>query len=410
MTEKNKLCNELKLIKKIQDTEDTVSLVFEIPPELRAKFRYRAGQFVTLFLDTSDFEVPAGGATTGSATAAATATATGTASGISTIHDSVTEIRRSYSLSSSPDYDSFFKISVKLVPGGRGSNYLVHKVKEGDRLWVTPPAGHFCLPSNLDPNVPVHFLFYAAGSGITPIISMIKTALKTMPKARCSLLYQSRHEHNIIFKAELDGLLAEFVPVLGSPEKRFQIEYAVTNVKPGWLGLRGRINLQVLREFLARQNITSNAFHFVCGPEGFMNEVLSGLADMGIDKNAVMKESFFIPTETKKFSPPEEVILIGDKLAAEAPEVIEAIIEGESHLVNYSEGKTVLDCLLDARLNPPYSCMDGACMACIAKVEKGLVYQNDMGILSDDNIAAGECLTCQARPASKVVKIQYEVF
>lgn len=369
MFEKNKLCHELKVIKKIHETEDTISLVFDIPTDLRSKFRYRAGQFVTLFLNVSGSE----------------------------------EIRRSYSLSSSPDVDSEFKISVKLVPSGRGSNYLVHNVKVGDTLWVTPPAGHFCLPNLSEMTSPTHFLFYAAGSGITPVISLIKSALKTMPQARCGLFYQSRNESNIIFRAELDNLRDQF-------KNKFQVDYALSNAKPSWSGLHGRVSSQMLREFLLRQNMPANALHFVCGPEGFMNEVLNSLSAAGVNKTAVIKESFSIPTEKNHVSLPTDVILIGDQISSEIPETIEAIIDGESHSVKYSEGKTVLDCLLDANLNPPYSCMDGACMACIAKVETGLVYQNELGILSDDNVAARECLTCQAKPISKVVKIHYETF
>lgn len=378
MQDKNKLCSELKVIKKIQETEDTVSLVLEIPAHLHSKFRYRAGQFVTLFLDD--------------------------------------ELRRSYSLASSPDCDVEFKITVKLVPGGRGSSYLVNKVTVGDTLWVTPPAGHFCMPKIFENDLSLHFLFYAAGSGITPIISMIKSALRTIPNARCGLFYQNRFESNIIFKAELDGLQMKYSPSVNSDVTRFQIEYALSSAGPNWAGLRGRIDLKMLRDFLSRQNMSVSTRHFVCGPEGFMQMVLDTLAGEGVSKDTVMKESFSTPNDKvanadkKLFSPPADGILVGDKTALDVPETIETIIDGESHIINYLEGETILNCLLDAKLNPPYSCMDGACMACIAKVEEGLVYQNELGILSDDNIEAKECLTCQARPASKIVKIHYETF
>lgn len=374
MSEKEKYCHQLKISKKIQETADTISLVFEIPTALRDKFKYRAGQFVTLFLD-----IP-------------------TASG------QLEEIRRSYSLATSPDADQDFKISIKLVANGKGSTYLIKNVKEGDALWVTPPAGQFCLTREL----PEQIVFFAAGSGITPIISLIKSALNLSKNTRCHLLYQNRSENNIIFKNELASLVQQTTTGANS---RFHVEHIISSATPSWPGLHGRVNAQVIRSFLNRSHVNAKTIYYLCGPEGFMHEVLAGLKEAHIDNTSIHKESFSVSTTSQKQKAvPDEAICIGDSTTENTPLEIEAIIEGETHIVKYAEGKSVLDCLLDAKLNPPYSCLDGACMACIAKVEEGLVYQTDMGILSDDNIEAKECLTCQARPASAKVKIHYESF
>ncbi len=469
--DKQKLCSELMVANKIHETDDTVSLVFDIPPQLERKFNYRAGQFVTLFLDVAG-----------------------------------EELRRSYSLASSPDYDDDFKISVKLVPGGKGSTHLLRNVKVGDKLWVTPPAGFFVLPtgatsgSHTPGHAPssdhavTHFSFYAAGSGITPVISLIKSALKRSSQNRCVLFYQNRSEANVIFKNELAALAREF-------SGRFHVEHVISKAGSSWRGMSGRLTSTMIRQVLQEQKLSGgDTYHYVCGPDGFMSTVLATLQnDLHVNKDKIIKESFAsgmsghsagagtdapnsklstnntvniasstatvtvnsgsitaaavnggsttaaavnsgsttaaavnggaAPTATglglvtasasanaanasagASYTTPEGAIFIGDKAALGKPEKIEAIVDGETHFVDYKEGQSVLDCLLNADLSPPYSCLDGACMACIAKVKSGLVYQTDLGILSEDNVEVSECLTCQAKPASKNVKIHYESF
>lgn len=374
--DKTKISYELKVIKKTKETPDTVSIVLEIPEALQEKFKYKAGQFVTFILDLPDGE-----------------------------------IRRSYSLASSPEYDDEFKVAVKLVPGGKGSTYLVQELKVGDKLWTTPPAGAFCLPNHLES----HKLgFFAAGSGITPIISLIKSALKTSEQNECYLLYQNKTEEGTIFNDELQKLQREFAP-------RFTADLIFSASTNSLHQLTGRTNRQVISEFLNRHQLSLRSTYFVCGPEGFMDNVESSLYELGVSKNFIMRESFTVSSKptasenkagadltTSTFEIHEDDILIGDRSQLAPPETIEAILDGETHTIPYKKDATVLECLLDAELNPPYSCLDGACMACIAKVEEGLVYQNDMGILTDDNIQIKECLTCQARPASKKVKVNYD--
>jgi ferredoxin len=141
----------------------------------------------------------------------------------------------------------------------------------------------------------------------------------------------------------------------------------------------------------------------------------------GVNKSQFVKESFAAgvahtpnpiesSTGSNVFELDSDAVVIGDRSKLSTPQTIIAVVDGETHTVPYKQGKTVLECLLEADLNPPYSCLDGACMACIGKVQEGAVYQNDMGILTDDNIEASECLTCQARPASSTIKINYEIF
>jgi ferredoxin-NADP reductase len=374
--EKEKICHELKVLKRIEETEDTISLVLEVPRTTGGKFQYKAGQFITFFLTINGEEV-----------------------------------RRSYSLASSPDCDSDFKVTVKLVPGGKGSTYLINNVKPGDKLWSTPPAGHFCLPPMFENQ---QFVFFAGGSGITPIISIIKSALKTSQTTRCILVYQNRTDRNIIFKSELAQLQSTYGDRLG-------IEHILSNPTEQWVGAKGRVDKNMVRDIFAKHLIGIRAKYYLCGPNGFMQSVDDVLKEFNVDKSNIIKESFSVsptatPTQTatpagsSTLEIDEDSVVIGDRTSQAKPETIEATIDGQTHKVTYKKDQTVLECLLDAGLNPPYSCLDGACMACIAKVETGLVYQNDMGILTEDNLEAKECLTCQARPASKYTKVNYEIF
>jgi ferredoxin-NADP reductase/ferredoxin len=376
--ERSKLCYELKITERIKETFDAVTLVFDIPDRLKEKFRYKAGQFVTFFLDIDG-----------------------------------SELRRSYSLCTSPDYDQRFAVTVKRVAGGKGSTFLTEKTNVGDRLWTTPPAGRFTLPDKMTEQ---KLAFYAAGSGITPIISLIKSALKTT-QLPTHLLYQNSQEDSIIFKGDLDEL---------SRSGRLTVVHILSNPEGAWNGPRGRVDSAKVRDFLIKQQIGIRSLHFLCGPDGFMKTIADTLRGLNVESTKIIQESFATLTSTAESATTTSaasktaagvvpdlrgMVLIGDSAAqGDAPEQIEAIIDGVATTVPFKKNTSVLETLLDAGLNPPYSCMDGACMACMAKVESGLVYQKDPGILNDDNIDAGECLTCQARPASKTVRINYNTF
>lgn len=358
MLSKERLTHPLAIKKKIKETENTYSFVFDIPTELKDQFHYKAGQFVTLFVE------PDGN-----------------------------EVRRSYSLSSSPDWNEDFKISVKSVPGGLVSNWLINNTKEGDIIHVTPPAGLFCLPKSKSSE----FIFFAGGSGITPVISLIKSALKTVSNPKIRLLYCSRDEGLIIFKDELRSIQESY-------PKNFEIVHSLSTVN-------GRLAPAHVKDFLESSSFGKKAHYFLCGPEGLMVTVQAELESHGISREFIHRESFAVTTPHSDYihAVGNDVVFIGDKSLAHNPEEISAELDGEWITIEAKEGVTVLETLLEAGHNPPYSCMDGACMACLGKVQQGLVYQEDMGILTADNTEIGECLTCQAIPASKKLKISYEI-
>ncbi len=375
--DKTKLCSPLKISERIAESTDTVTLVLDIPKDVEAKFRYRAGQFVTFFLDLNG-----------------------------------EELHRSYSLCTSPDFDTTFAVTVKRVPGGRGSTYLTESARVGDVLWTTPPAGRFVLPEKVSEQ---KFAFFAAGSGITPIFALVKSALRAT-NVPCVLFYQNRTEDSVIFRSALDELAA-------TSNGRFSVTHVLSNPGAEWSGLRGRAHHAMIRDFLVRNQVGIRSLYYMCGPDGFMETISSTLKSMNVDSAKIIQESFATSvtpsasneatanSETTSEAPDlTDKVTIGDLASAGRAEQIEAVIDGETHVIPYKGNASILETLLDAGLNPPYSCMDGACLACLAKVEKGLVYQADPGILVDDNIEARECLTCQARPASKTIRVSYEVF
>lgn len=378
------LTHPLKVVRKIDETIDTQSLVLEVPAELKEKFKFKAGQFVTFFMNIQG-----------------------------------EDIRRSYSIASSPEMDSDLKVTVKRVSGGKGSNYLLDEVKEGDTLNTTPPAGLFVLPKQSKKK----HVFFAAGSGITPIISLIKTALSSISDSECHLLYANRDENCIIFHRELKSLNEKF-------HQRFRYEYILSQPKKPFSGLTGRLHGPQVKKFVEDSAVGTDAYFFLCGPDGFMSTIESALEIHGVPRENIVKESFYIAPKIANPATGEcktvasastsvgdsgyladlkGAVLIGDTSLAEKPQQLHVELDGEVIEIKAKEGQSVLETLLEAGYNPPYSCMDGACMACMGKVKEGLVYQEDMGILTEDNTEVGECLTCQAKPASKKVSVSYEL-
>lgn len=361
----DQITRPLKIAKRIQETPEAVSLVFEIPVDASMDFHYQAGQFVTLFLEI-DGE----------------------------------SLNRSYSLCSSPLTDSEFKITIKKVSGGKGSTYLCEKVKEGQSLRTTKPAGHFFKPS-LDST---QYFLIAAGSGITPTYSILKTVLASNSENQVHLLYCNRNEQSIIYAKEIEEWQKKF------PD-RLQVHHLLSQPSSSWTGERGRFSTQWLDKILRHKNKTLAQEYYVCGPDGFMASVMQELLSTGVDKSLIRQESFAIGLKAGRTPDLNtDWTYIGDKSQAttESGGKLIAIVSGDTVECEVKPDQSILEALIEAGANPPYSCMDGACMACLAKVQDGLVYQKDPGILSDENIENHETLTCQARVLSRNVKVSYD--
>lgn len=370
----DRLTKPLKVLKKIRETSDACSIVLDIPREHATEFAYRPGQFVTLFLKVNG-----------------------------------EELRRSYSLCTSPFHDTDFRITVKKVPGGRGSTFLVDQLNEGDVLNVTPPSGNFFTPPKELKGQ--HYVLFAAGSGITPVFSILKSMLKVQDQNQVTLVYCNRDEASIIYRAELNQWLSQF-------PQRLQVHHVLSS-------LGGRLDIEKLSHLwndIQSQSKLNKEF-YMCGPVPFMTLISDFCERSGVAKDRMHIESFGEMPMMKKIeaeaqsstgrSDSEENIpgrvYIGDAaVPGDSPGTLKAMCSGEALEVTANGKASILETLLAAGHNPPYSCMDGACMACMAKLVEGRVYQNDPGILTDENIERCEILTCQARPLSKVVRVDYD--
>ena len=311
----------------VHETDASRSLVLEVPVALRSRFRYRAGQFVTV-------EVPWGGF----------------------------DVRRCYSLSSSPDVDAAMAITVKRVPGGRLSNWLIDHVRPGDQLRVTAPEGRFVLDPDAGAGCPL--LFFAAGSGITPVLSLLKTALATTGR-RARLVYANTDRGNVIFDAAIGALAAAY-------GERLEVRHHL-DVAQGLLDERAAAT---------HARGLEDADCYVCGPEPFMDVVEAGLIAAGVDPGRVRFERFVSPLDPDRVAPvapigagaPDGAVapdaVDGD---AAAPGSFEVTLRGRRHVVPYTPGRTLLACCQAAGVPAPSSCEDGFCGSCMATDRKSVV-------------------------------------
>jgi 3-ketosteroid 9alpha-monooxygenase subunit B len=339
-------CVPLRVVRVIDETHDARSLVLEIPPELAGRFRYRAGQFLS-------FKLPFEGAV----------------------------LTRSYSLASSPETDSEHKVTVKRVDEGRVSNWINDHVRAGDTLMVVPPAGLFVLNDKRRP-----ITFFAGGSGITPCISLIKTALSTT-RRRLRLVYANRDEPSIIFRDELDELAR-------ANPGRLEIVHSL-DARDGFLDVR-RVEHHAVDAL--------EGDFYLCGPGVFMDLVERALAALHVPAEQVHIERFV--------SPPDPGARAAETAAAgaageAAPAFITIVLDGVSHEVPYEQGERVLAAARRAGLDPPFSCEEGYCSCCMAKLAKGRVRMAANDCLTPDLLEEGWVLTCQSVCVSRDIEIEY---
>ncbi|MFE5600752.1 2Fe-2S iron-sulfur cluster-binding protein [Streptomyces coelicoflavus] len=339
----------VRVVKVIRETADAHSLVLEPAEEDRAAFVYRPGQFLTL-------RVPSernGGAA------------------------------RCYSLCSSPVRDELLKVTVKRTAGGYASHWICDHVTEGDTLQVLRPAGTFT-PDSLDGD----FLLFAAGSGITPVMSILTSVLHA-GTGGVTLVYANRDEQSVIFREELTALAREY-------GDRLTVLH--------WLeSLQGRPTASGLRA-LAAPYVDRPAF--VCGPGPFMDLATGALAGLGVPAGRITVERFTSLTGDPFAEPDPDNDPQAD---TEGPvSTAEVELDGVSRTVDWPRGKPLLDVLLAAGLDAPYSCREGACSACACVLVEGEVVMERNEVLDARDLADGLVLACQARPVSDRLKVTYD--
>jgi ring-1,2-phenylacetyl-CoA epoxidase subunit PaaE len=337
--------HSLKVKDVVRETSDTISLHFKQP--LFKKIAYQAGQFLTLIIEHQG-----------------------------------KKYRRSYSLSSTPNLDDPLVVTIKRVEGGVVSNWLNDNVRTGDKIELVEPMGNFTLVPQA--SKAQHYLFFAAGSGITPIISMLKGVLHFEKNSRVHLFYSSRTPQDIIFKKTLDELQSKFGDALTVTHFISQNPEA---------GQEGRLSEARLEELLGSlpQDLKREAY--LCGPLELMQSIEGVLQKVGVTE--VFKENFFAP-------PP------ADDGASIAGQSVRILLSGIEHQVDVQGNKSILDAALDEAIDMPYSCQAGLCTACRGKCTSGKVKMDSNDALSDEEIAAGYVLTCQARPLTDDVVIDMD--
>ena len=321
------------------ETSDALSIVLDVPADLRGRFAYQAGQFVT-------FEIPWQGFT----------------------------IARCYSLSSAPGIDDEFRVTVKRVPDGRASNWLHDHLRVGAMIRVRPPEGRFVLSADAGAS---DLTLFAAGSGITPVLSLIKVALATTERP-VMLVYANQNADSVIFGEELRELEARY------PE-RFIVRHHL-DAESGLPTLDG-----VRRAVAGRE---SGEF-YVCGPAPYMELVEAALEHANVPLQHVHFERFVSLADPDRRSA-RAVVTQG----AAIPETFVVQFGGRKHTVPYARGESLLTAARRAGLQPPSSCEEGFCGSCLAQCERGDVAMQVHEALTDHEVAAGRVLLCQSYSTS----------
>lgn len=358
----------LKIDKIVAETQDTNTIYFEIPSELRASYQHLAGQYLTIRIEQNG-----------------------------------KEIRRAYSICTAPD-DRTIGVTVKKVKNGQMSSYLVDHAKMGDLIEVMTPEGHFVVKT--DHLQAKDYFFITAGSGITPVMSMILHVLEHEPKSVCYMLYGSKNEDNIIFKQKLSDLERKYQGqliveyVISQPNVRKEGGFAGLFAKKmvDWKGKTGRINAALCQDFF--NTYTGNhqeKQYFLCGPGDLIDQTEKYLLSRNIDKKSIHKEFFASSSDHSTSN------------AGLNHAQVRVTLNGDTFNVVVNKGQSILDALIDMKKDAPYSCTSGACSTCMAKVKTGKVVMDQCFALDDDEVEAGYILACQAHPETNDVELTFDM-
>ena len=347
-------------VKKINKlTKEAVSIYFDIPEHLKEVFKYTQGQFLSIQVDINN-----------------------------------EKYRREYSLCSSPYTEKDHVIACKAIGNGIVSNYLYKDLREGDTLESYPPQGKFFTELNAE-NEKIYVLI-GGGSGITPLLSILKSVLFAEPKSKVILYYGSATEESIIFKDELIALQKEY-------SGRFKLFFTLSERSEEWNGLEGIINKNDLLKIINENagNKLKEAEYFVCGPVEMMELVKQTLVSENVPGDKIHIEYFTAPVHHEEYIPEgEESDVIKER-------EVQIILEGNEYKISVPPDVGILDAAIKADLDPPYSCKSGICTTCRAKLYSGKVKMDEREGLSDAEIEEGYILTCQSHPLTDNVRIEY---
>lgn len=346
------------------ETADTISVAFEVPADLHDAYRFTQGQFLTL-------KAPIDGK----------------------------DIRRSYSICCGvQDYAERgeLRVAVKLVDDGVFSGYLHDTLAPGETLDVMTPDGRFHVP--LDAGCARHYVAFAAGSGITPVLSLIRTTLASEPASRFTLVYGNRTVDSIIFSEALEDLKNQYLA-------RFTLYHVLSRQPQEAELLHGRLDRARVAAFL-HMLIPADDIDaaFVCGPASMIDEVETALRDAGVDPHRIHAERFGVPLA----APVRKTPAPNAQSHAGTAELV-VVLDGKQHAMRLPmEDANVLDTALAAGLDLPYACKGGVCCTCRAKVLEGKVEMEKNYTLEPWEMEKGFVLTCQARALTERVVVSYD--
>jgi ring-1,2-phenylacetyl-CoA epoxidase subunit PaaE len=343
-----------------RETRDAVSIAFDVPEDMRDLYAFEPGQYLTLRTKLDDEEV-----------------------------------RRSYSICSGPQ-DGELRIAVKQVDGGAFSTWANTELQAGDELDVMSPTGRFGVaPASGEARIHVGL---AAGSGITPILSIARGVLAREPLSRFFLFYGNRAAREMLFREQLEELKDRF---LG----RLSVFHVLSQEEQDIPILNGRLDGEKVRVLLRHMVPAEQVDHiFVCGPTGMSDEIEATLREMGVPEERVHIERFISALGGK----PRLKVVPSAAEAEAAHRLADLIVDGNRRQVKVAEGEAILDAALRAGLDLPYACKGGMCSTCRAKVVEGAVEMEVNYSLEPWETKAGFVLTCQARPTSEHVVIDYD--
>ena len=340
-----------------RETQDAVSIAFDVPPTLASDFAFAPGQYLTL----------------------------------RTLLDGE-EVRRSYSICSGPR-DGELRIAVKQVESGLFSNWANASLKAGDAIDVMTPTGRFGLAAPGDGRLHVGF---AAGSGITPILSIVRGVLSGEPRSRFFLFYGNRATTDILFRQQIEDLKDRFMG-------RFSVFHVLSREEQDVPILKGRLDGEKVRRLLGAMLPAAAVDHaFVCGPEGMIDDIEATLADLGLPAERIHAERFVSARDGKPRVTP--------RIAPDAPpaHIAALIVDGKRREVPVAEGESILDAALRAGMDLPFACKGGMCSTCRARLVEGEAEMELNYSLEPWEVKAGFVLTCQTHAKSPRVVVDFD--
>ncbi len=348
----------LGIEKIVRETPDAVAVTFQVPADLKETFAFREGQYVTIKKEIAG-----------------------------------EEIRRSYSICSAP-HEGNVTVAIKKVPGGKFSSFAVDELTTSDTLELMAPAGNFCarVASTANP----HYLAIAAGSGITPVMAIIKHVLHTQPDSHFTLVYGNQHRGSIIFFEALEDLKNKYM-------NRLTLMHVLSREKTDAEIFHGRIDAGKLDQLSALIDFSSIQSVYLCGPEQMIFDAKAALETKGISSSNIHFELF----TTGAMQKAKKVEIVESDDAPKSQVTIR--LDGRTFSFDLSmQGKNILDAALQQGADLPFACKGGVCCTCRAKLLEGQVSMDVNYALETEEVERGFILTCQSHPITENVVIDFD--